>query len=250
MEFMCAGIKVANASGHEVMVDPVSSVPPHQTNKKITWESKDDNGGYDEDPTADLICQSDVCSTKKCGFQARCVAQGGFAGGQQHCLCKNNYVGDPFKRCLPRQPPSLSQDPNCQCQRLLLSSSLTLDLISHKFMPGAYFHSGFLNGKPVYQHEKGDWYIFYELTEPASWVVSENLGKNLGLNLINVNDHECPINLDTPWQYNENGEFKEDRTMVLACYQGKTSSSSSTLTSQPQTALTTATTGAPQSQMT
>jgi hypothetical protein len=31
---MCAGIKVAHASGREVMVDPVSSVPPHQTNKQ------------------------------------------------------------------------------------------------------------------------------------------------------------------------------------------------------------------------
>jgi phosphoribosylcarboxyaminoimidazole (NCAIR) mutase len=31
---MCAGIKVAHASGREEMVDPVSSVPPHQTNKQ------------------------------------------------------------------------------------------------------------------------------------------------------------------------------------------------------------------------
>jgi hypothetical protein len=36
---MCAGIKVAHASGREEMVDPVSSVPPHQTNKQTMMNS-------------------------------------------------------------------------------------------------------------------------------------------------------------------------------------------------------------------
>jgi hypothetical protein len=38
---MCAGIKVAHASGREEMVDPVSSVPPHQTNKQIFFDENE-----------------------------------------------------------------------------------------------------------------------------------------------------------------------------------------------------------------
>ena len=47
------------------------------------------------DDTMRVTCMSGACAGQYCGHNAKCDDGAGI------CVCKENYSGDPYKRCFP-----------------------------------------------------------------------------------------------------------------------------------------------------
>eukprot|EP00090_Calanus_glacialis_P020657 TRINITY_DN31854_c0_g1_i1.p1 TRINITY_DN31854_c0_g1~~TRINITY_DN31854_c0_g1_i1.p1 ORF type:complete len:998 (-),score=131.89 TRINITY_DN31854_c0_g1_i1:38-3031(-) len=147
------------------------------------------NGGEGSlvyDHSLKLICPDGPCGREICGNNARCDKNLG------HCVCQDNYEGNPQDRCFPRIG-SL-----CSCKEISLTSTNPNSIANQKDSFGKYFLYGASNGYPVYQHETG---LLYLYQQDGSWLISNQIGSRSG-GIQNQGDPSmCPYRFKTAWEY-------------------------------------------------
>jgi len=147
------------------------------------------NGGEGSlvyDHSLKLICPGGPCGREVCGHNARCDEDIG------HCVCPENYEGNPQERCFPRIG-SL-----CSCKEISLTSNNPDSISNQRDSFGKYFLFGASNGYPVYQHETG---LLYLYQQDGSWLISNQVGSRSG-GIQNQGDPSmCPYRFKTAWEY-------------------------------------------------
>jgi len=171
---------------------------PCLARSRVAWTYVDASKSwpYVADSSAKFTCPSDGCSLNKCGFNAICTER---VFGSARCICKNNYVGNPYQRCFPDKR-FLSED--CTCQELIVSSTGSA-LEYHAIKMGTYYLTDFYLGRPAYQHKNGLNYLFYHNSKPSGWYVGGVLnGPDAGL--ANFDNATCPYKIASTWYHTRN----------------------------------------------
>jgi len=143
----------------------------------------------------------------KCASQADCIKR---SSGSAYCQCKPGFSGNPYKACAPN---------NCKCKKLLLIHSRGTDRELHNNLLGAYHFFDMRDGRPVYYHESGKAFVFFDAQEPSTWVVGGNLHVESGIYLLNYVSTRCPSEIENSWTYfdDDGNEEGQDPGFQLIC---------------------------------
>ena len=139
---------------------------------KSHWEFQNSTK-FDFDPDMRVVCNSDPCSKARCGQQAECTV----SESKAICKCKDNFFGNPYKRCFPKVP----RDFNCKCLKSTLSSRLNLlspQIRRHRLAFGDYFLYDIKDNHPLYQHSSGIYYLYKYPGE--YWLIDDDISTTFG----------------------------------------------------------------------
>ena len=115
--------------------------------------------------------------------------------------------------------PAIFESTVCDCPRIVITSQNPNTIEKHGNQLGHYRLNKVQNGRPVYQHETNQQFLYYHPYSGGNWLINSAVGLLYG-GIQNSKDVPlCPYLINTMWQFGDSelGGWVYDPTLRVTC---------------------------------